>query len=150
MQSTDELRKQLSFKLPHDPHTADDICQDVYLAMRDKAPDNPDAYALGAANKRILKVYRQQKQRRTVELSRLGPNFDAPIENDPLHQVSQADLIDWLGRKIELLPPKLREVIKLYRQNPSFRWIADSLGVPIGTAKNRYALAIKRLQNRAA
>lgn len=113
-----------------DENAAEDVAQDVFLAAYKNLASLDDsrrfaAWLFGIARRKVLLYYRS-KGRRHEET---GAEFDH-VPAPPIH--SQRDgLLDSL---LDGLPDDMRTVLLLrVRDDLSYREIAQSLGMPVGT-----------------
>jgi len=99
----------------------------------------------------VLNTAKDLRRRRAVRRAGPLPTEDAmhPTTLDPEPQASaeRAETVERLRAAIGALPEREREVF-LLRENGdlTFEAIASLLGIPVGTAKTRMRLALRRLR----
>jgi RNA polymerase sigma-70 factor (ECF subfamily) len=72
-----------------------------------------------------------------------------PID-DPDNELRTEAKKEYLQRVLELLPLEFREVIILYElEGLSYKDLASTLGIPVGTVMSRLSRARRRLQERS-
>lgn len=129
--------------------------QDAFLRCwrsreRAAAADDLDAWIFAC----VLNAARDLRRRRTVRVSRSAGSLDAEDAMEPMADQSappeRAAAREDLSRvraAIRTLPETEREVF-LLRQNGDLPYerIAETLGIPVGTAKTRMRSALRRLR----
>lgn len=77
-------------------------------------------------------------------------SFKQPLVADTLETVLNNECYEQIGKKVESLSPKLKEVILLkYVHEFSQDQIADILNIPVGTVKSRINLALSKLRSKS-
>jgi RNA polymerase sigma-70 factor (ECF subfamily) len=126
------------------PATAEDVTQDVFLAvMRDAARFEPGrasaiAWLCGIARNHARR--RLEHERRVVPLVEGdGPGAADPVvEPDPVGDIAAAQRVEALRRAILTLPLRYREVIVLCDlQELSYTDAASALDCAVGTVRSR-------------
>jgi RNA polymerase sigma-70 factor (ECF subfamily) len=124
--------------------TAEDVTQDVFLAMMHDARRfesgraSVAAWLCGIARNHALR--RLDRERRTVQLPEhlelTGPS--TVVQPDPLGELSSAEEIGALRRAVLSLPVRYREVVVLCDlQNLSYVDAAEALECAVGTVRSR-------------
>ena len=132
-----------------DARAAEDVSQDVFVAFWER-PDVFDPARgslrtwLGTLTHRraVDHVRREEARRRRAEraASRAVPEPD-------VEEMATALLTaERVRAALELLPPDQRRAIQLaYFGGKTYRQVAETLGIPEGTAKSRLRLALRRI-----
>lgn len=139
----------LSLRVARDRAVAEDITQEVFLALWER----PLAYDPGRgtlrawlatiAHRRAVDHVRAQERRR---VSVLGPRLFEPEPERVEDGVLAADEAERVRRAVTALPAGLREAVELaYFQGRTYRQVGEELGMPEGTAKSRIRRALRRL-----
>ncbi|MCX7929609.1 MAG: RNA polymerase sigma factor [Chlorobi bacterium] len=125
-----------------DQAAARDACQDVFIAFwRSASPErqmtNLRGYLLRIARNTCLIVKRSEQNRR---ISEFDENYlDTATIFNPLGEgvFEQNELAQLISMALELLPEHYREAVVLQcYNNLSYQEVADTLGVPLSTARN--------------
>jgi RNA polymerase sigma-70 factor (ECF subfamily) len=134
------------------PEVAEGLVQDVFFNIwRGRHTWNPrgtlNAYLFGAARNHSLKYLRSRRALYRIkdELSQWATNdVESPDGNVQYEEFSQA-----VGRAIEALPERRRQVFKLSReQGLSYAEIAAVMGISVNTVENQMVRAMKTLRAR--
>lgn len=140
----------LAYRVTGDRSAAEDVTQDVFISMWER----PDSFQPQLGSMRAwLGVL---AHRRAVDRVRRDTAARRREERDAQRQVPTAvDLeaeaaIRLTADRVRLalgdLPEEQRQVIDLaYLQGQTYREVAQSLGIPEGTAKSRIRVALRRL-----
>jgi RNA polymerase sigma-70 factor (ECF subfamily) len=129
-----------------DRELARDAVQEAMLrAWRDlpglRDPERFDAWLYRLTMRSSLDAARQRR-RRVIEVE-LQP-FDGPSVRDPSASVIDRDVLD---RALRALEPEARALVVMhYYLGVSVPEVADSLGIPLGTAKSRLSRALARMR----
>ena len=125
---------RFAWRMSSSPSIAEDITQDVFLALLrddrfDPARGSLRGFLLGIARNLVLKRWREEQ--RWDELD------DEQFVASPLN-VEQMDVGEIVGRAVRSLPPLQREVVVLaeYEELPLAE-IARTVGAEVGTVKSR-------------
>ena len=139
----------LAARVIGDTRAAEDVSQDVFVAFWER-PDvfDPERGSLrtwlGTLTHRraVDHVRREEARRRRAEraASRAVPEPD-------VEEMATALLTaERVRAALELLPPDQRRAIQLaYFGGKTYRQVAETLGIPEGTAKSRLRLALRRI-----
>jgi RNA polymerase sigma-70 factor (ECF subfamily) len=129
------------------PSRSEDVVAEVFLRLFEddaallrayRGEANLRAYLAGVCRRVALETARREALRSGIPL--LEIEDAAPV--DPW-----APRLEWLSRALTALPERDRSVLSLrYQQGLSFREIAATLGVPLGTAASWVARARERLR----
>lgn len=130
------------------PSRSEDVVAEVFLRLFEDAAAvlrayrgeaSLRAYLAGICRRVALETARREALRSGITLRDIAED-EAPA--DPW-----APRLAWLSRALETLPERDRSVLSLrYQQERSFRDIAATLGVPMGTAASWVARARERLR----
>lgn len=125
-----------------DPAAADDVTQEVFLAvMRDASRYQPGrsgvtAWLCGIARNHARR--RLEGDRRTVQLEDDDEGEWPAVVGDPLADLTRAEGVASLRAAILTLPLRYREVVVLCDlQELSYAGAADALGCAVGTVRSR-------------
>ena len=156
----------LAHRLTRDPTAAEDIVQDVFLALW----THPDHYnpmrgsvrtwLLSTVHHRCIDRFRRILAHPQVSLdASVAPatgNHAEPLalldvlaaeRDDPAEAAEWAEATEWLRERITCLPPAQQEPLLLaYAGGMTQAQIAHHLGVPLGTIKTRLRLALDKLR----
>jgi RNA polymerase sigma-70 factor (ECF subfamily) len=126
------------------PAAAEDVTQDVFLAVMDDAARFDPGRA--AATAWLCGIARNHARRRLDRDRRLVPMpdqrepfvRDAAVDGDPIHALSSEEQIAALRRAVLRLPVRYREVVVLCDlQDLSYADAAIALACSIGTVRSR-------------
>lgn len=142
-----------AFHVLGDREDAREVVQDAFLKCwrrRSKLDQvgNLDGWIFSVLMNAARDRRRRRRLRRTDSLpteERMHPSASEP----PPHRIAAGrETVERLRHAIQQLPDAEREVF-LLRQNAdlTFRALADSLGIPEGTAKTRMRTALRRLRD---
>jgi RNA polymerase sigma factor (sigma-70 family) len=134
----------------NEPGAVDDLAHEVMLAalctLREQMPRNPEtlpAFVFGIARNVVSSYFRRQRRDRTVELSAAESIPDRNVLN------REREILQDARREIERLDPADREVLHMtLTEGLEPIEIAQRLGMPAATVRQRKARAIKRLIER--
>lgn len=141
---------KLSFVLLKDTGWSEDIVQEVFIKFwdsRERLDLNGDVWRLlYVITKRASLNKIRDVGRSNVDLERMWQNVSCLAES--VHEVFIAkELNAHLGKLLEQLPVRQREVLKLSReQGFTHQQIATQLGVSPNTVKNHLVQALKRIR----
>jgi RNA polymerase sigma-70 factor (ECF subfamily) len=146
--------KALIMRVLHNDAESDDILQEVFLEICDRASsyDSHKGKALGwiitLTRRRSIdrlrkrEAYGRMEERYLVESRRSTQDIHAHVEDDVAH----AEMREHLNKALALLPPAQRDVIEYaFYKGMSQREIAAHTGIPLGTIKTRIELAMKKI-----
>lgn len=154
-----EAAYRVAWRLLGNREDALDVVQDAFV----RAYENLSSFAgqssfrswlLRIVNNRAIDWRRARRLRKGVSLSTAdeeqgpGGNRRVPAVDDPPDRsLQQQELEEALRRAMDRLPEESRSVLALYAGGQmSYREIADSLGIPIGTVMSRLYHARRRLR----
>jgi RNA polymerase sigma-70 factor, ECF subfamily len=150
--------KSIIMQVLHDEAEADDVLQEVFLQVWDRAPSySPGKGKLTSwlctlARRRAIDRLRQQSAYRratdryevSCNLSKKGVNESQTVERNAFRE----DLRSLLRQHLVALPPNQQEVIRLaFFEEKSQREISALTETPLGTVKTRIELGIKKLSH---
>lgn len=126
---------------------AEDIFQDAFTVVwQGRRFINPDAsfssYLYTIVRNRILNQIRDMTNEDQLKEHILSQAVDAT--NDTKSEILLNDLKEIVGRALEQLTPRQREVFKMSRdQQMSHKEIADALGVSVNTVQEHISVSLK-------
>jgi len=133
-----------------DDDEARDMVQDVFAAIWSKRetlviPTAVDAYLYGSIRNRILNFIAHQKV-----ITRYTDSIDAYVEKGAFitdDLVREKELLKIIQKEISLLPPKMREIFELSRNEElSHKQIAERLSISEQTVKKQVQKALRILR----
>ncbi|MBN1506347.1 MAG: sigma-70 family RNA polymerase sigma factor [Sedimentisphaerales bacterium] len=142
----------LAANLLHDPATAQDVVQDVFIGLVRAVPGlrlrrTLRAYLATAVANRVRDHYRRKPREQTVSLddaSHVPAGGEGPVQ-----MVIDDEQLRRLRAAVDELPYEQREVILLRVQTGlRFREIAKHQNVSIKTALSRYQYGLDKLRSR--
>jgi RNA polymerase sigma factor (sigma-70 family) len=146
--------KSYLMKLGTDPGTAEDLMQEVMLAVWRRATTY-DPQQAGVATW-IFTIARNKR----IDALRRGPrpDFDptdpALVPEAPAAPDHEASAAQWeiaIAEAVAAMPREQAEIIRLaYFEDISHSDISEKLGLPLGTVKSRLRLAMARLRTKFA
>jgi RNA polymerase sigma-70 factor (ECF subfamily) len=139
----------LAVRVIGDPRAAEDVSQDVFIAFWERpGAFDPDRGSLRTwlgtlTHRRSVDYVRREEARRrraAREASRAVPTPD-------VEEMATALLTaERVRAALDLLPTEQRRAIQLaYFGGKTYRQVAETLGIPEGTAKSRLRLALRRI-----
>ncbi|GGG01742.1 RNA polymerase sigma factor [Paenibacillus aceti] len=147
----DHIYRTVYFLMPHKVEV-EDVVSEVYIALFQALPsydfDKPFRTWLNGIIIRQTSNWKRKLWRivrSNAKNQQLMPPHQPPKqpEEHVFDIEGQYEMLAYVDR----LPTKLRQVIVLrYYQDCSYEEIAASLDIPVGTAKSRHHLAIRRLR----
>jgi RNA polymerase sigma-70 factor, ECF subfamily len=150
--------KSIIMQVLHDEAEADDVLQEVFLQVWDRAPSYSSgkgklvSWLCTLARRRAIDRLRQQGAYRratdryevSCNLSKKGVNESQAVERDAFRE----DLRSLLRQHFVALPANQQEVIRLaFFEEKSQREISAFTQTPLGTVKTRIELGIKKLSH---
>jgi RNA polymerase sigma-70 factor, ECF subfamily len=150
--------KSVIMQVLHDETEADDVLQEVFLQVWDRAPSYSSgkgklmSWLCTLARRRAIDRLRQHSAyRRATDRYEVSCNHsDKGI--DESHTVEREafrdDLRSLLDQQLNTLPPNQQQVIRLaFLEEKSQREISALTQTPLGTVKTRIELGIKKLSH---
>ena len=147
------LLKVMSMKVLHNEADADDLLQDVFVEIWDRAASydplkgKPLSWIATLTRRRAIdrlrkrEVYCRVEDRFGEETSDHGNGWTHVHED-----LTQGEIRQHLQRALATLPAAQRHAIQLaYHGQMSHREIAAHTGIPLGTIKTRLELGLKKL-----
>ena len=132
----------LAYRLVGNWETALDLAQDTFVrayqalnSFDSSRRFSPWLYRI--ATNRCYDYLRQQRRRQAVSLEEVkGEAWNIDESSNPVQQAEQHDLAQAIEEAIAGLPPRYRTVVVLrYLEGMSYQDIAETLEMPLGTAK---------------
>lgn len=152
------LLKSIIMQVLHDETEADDVLQEVFLQVWNRAPSYSSgkgklmSWLCTLARRRAIDRLRQHSayRRATDRYEVSCKHFEKTV--DESHTVEREafrdDLRSLLSQHLDCLPPNQREVIRLaFFEEKSQREISALTNIPLGTVKTRIELGIKKLSH---
>jgi RNA polymerase sigma factor (sigma-70 family) len=140
-----------AWSLLGDFHLAEDAAQDAFVVAFERLGqlEKPDAFA-GWFRRIVWSVCGRTTRRRTVDTISIEAANDVPSQlAGPDEHLEREETREQVTRVLAALPPAQREVTTLfYIAGYSQRDIAEFLGVPVATVKNRLNAARTQLKER--
>ena len=139
---------RFAWRLSSSPAAAEDITQDVFLALlRDRGRFDP---ARGSLRPFLLGIARNLAHKRWREEHRWEPLDDEHFAAEPV-DVQQSEIGELVGRAVRSLPPLQREVLILAEyEELSLEGIARAVDAEVGTVKSRLHRARQNLRRMLA
>lgn len=152
------LLKSIIMQVLHDETEADDVLQEVFLQVWNRAPSYSSgkgklmSWLCTLARRRAIDRLRQHSayRRATDRYEVSCKHFDkAADESHPVEREAfRDDLRSLLHQHLDTLPQNQREVIRLaFFEEKSQREISALTKIPLGTVKTRIELGIKKLSH---
>ncbi len=142
----------LAAHLLHDPATAEDVVQDVFISLVRTVPKlhlqrTLRAYLATAVANRARDYFRQRSRVRLALIDEVG---EMTAESDgPMQIAGDAELARKLQAAVAELPYEQREVVMLrVHAGLKFREIAAHQNISIKTALSRYQYGLDKLRSR--
>jgi RNA polymerase sigma-70 factor (ECF subfamily) len=139
----------LAVRVIGDPRAAEDVSQDVFLAFWERpGAFDPDRGSLRTwlgtlTHRRSVDYVRREEARRR----RAAREASRAVSTPDVEEMATALLTaERVRAALDLLPPEQRRAIQLaYFSGKTYRQVAETLGIPEGTAKSRLRLALRRI-----
>ncbi len=146
----------LALHILRDPATAEDVTQEVFLKLwRQSESYVPERGALGSwllsvAHNRAIDVVRRRRLREEYRLPGSQEVGDVVADGsiDPGDAAGIAEMARTVRSALERIPPAQRQAIEMaFFQGKTHVEISDELGEPLGTAKTRIRLGMRKLRS---
>ena len=152
------LLKSIIMQVLHDETEADDVLQEVFLQVWDRAPSYSSrkgklmSWLCTLARRRAIDRLRQHSAYRRAtdryEVSCNHPNKGTDESHTVEREAFRDELRSLLDQQLDTLPPNQREVIRMaFLEEKSQREISALTQTPLGTVKTRIELGIKKLSH---
>jgi RNA polymerase sigma-70 factor (ECF subfamily) len=132
-----------------DPRAAEDVSQDVFVAFWERpAVFDPERGSLRTwlgtlAHRRAVDHVRREEARRRRATREASRAVTAPDVEEMATALLAAERV---RAALDLLPEEQRTAVQLaYFGGKTYRKVAETLGIPEGTAKSRLRLALRRI-----
>ena len=141
----------LAANLLHDPGRAEDVVQDVFIALVRAAPKlqlrgTLRAYLATAVANRVRDHFRKKSREPLVGIE--NAHGVVASSDGPVQMVVKSDEMRRLRSAVQELPCEQREVIMLrMHAGMKFRQIAEHQGVSLKTALSRYQYGLDKLRS---
>src|SRR5688572_4990185 len=140
--------RSLARSLVSDPHLADDLVQETWVAALERPPGddrNPRGWLTKVLKNLVRQFHRGEDRRRTRE-QRVSRREALPPASDLVERVSTQKLV--VEAVLELSEPYRTAILMRYFEGLPPRKIAQRLGVPVATVRTRVARGLDRLRDR--
>jgi len=129
-----------------DKQKAEDVIQTIFIQLWESDKiyelENPEPYLLRCVKYKCIDELRSSKTASTLSIDDL-PEIEAAGPND----LKEQDIIPLMHYFATKLPPKMRQVFLLSRQNKmSYKQIAAQLNISVKTVENHMSAALKKLR----
>ena len=152
------LLKSIIMQVLHDETEAEDVLQEVFLQVWDRAPSYSSrkgklmSWLCTLARRRAIDRLRQHSAYRRAtdryEVSCNHPNKGTDESHTVEREAFRDELRSLLDQQLDALPPNQREVIRMaFLEEKSQREISALTQTPLGTVKTRIELGIKKLSH---
>lgn len=152
------ILKSVIMQVLHDDTDADDVLQDVFIQVWDRASNYSAkkgkliSWLATMARRRAIDRVRQHTAYRRAtdryEIACNHPDKDLREIHTVEHAAQSGDLKEIMQRHLQALPPPQRQAIHLnFFEGRSQREISSLTGIPLGTVKTRIELGIKKLNH---
>lgn len=152
------LLKSIIMQVLHDETEADDVLQEVFLQVWDRAPSYSSrkgklmSWLCTLARRRAIDRLRQHSAYRRAtdryEVSCNHPNKGTDESHTVEREAFRDELRSLLDQQLDALPPNQRDVIRMaFLEEKSQREISALTQTPLGTVKTRIELGIKKLSH---
>lgn len=127
-------------------HEAEDIVQDVVVHLFDRADpsipiQNLAAYIYRALRNRIVDFYRRKRETVALEEARIASGEDPSLE------IEKEEMLDDVFAAMERLSVEEKAVVLATEmEGRTFKELAESWGIPIGTLLARKSRALEKIR----
>jgi RNA polymerase sigma-70 factor, ECF subfamily len=145
----------LVLHIVRDPSTAEDVTQEVFLKLwRQSESYRPErgalsSWLLSVAHNRAIDVVRRRRLREEYRLPETQDVGDLVADGvlDPGEAAGIADMAVIVRRALQQIPDAQRQAIEMaFFQGKTHVEISEELGEPLGTAKTRIRLGMRKLR----
>jgi RNA polymerase sigma-70 factor, ECF subfamily len=145
----------LAYRVLSDSAGAEDVVQEVFLKLwRQPESYNPERGSLGpwllsVTHNRSIDVLRRRKVRDEYQLPETLEFEDIVVDQgaDPSDLASLNESADAIRRALTQIPEAQRKAIEMaFFQGKTHAEISEELGEPLGTAKTRIRLGMRKLR----
>jgi RNA polymerase sigma-70 factor (ECF subfamily) len=136
----------LAYRILRDPHRAQDATQQVFLGAWRDLPNLRELDRFDAWLHRLVinACYAEARSERRWAARVRVMSLDSPIDRDVARSVAARDELEGAFRR---LSPEHRAVVVLHHHlGYPLTEIADTLGIPVGTARSRLHYAVRQLR----
>jgi RNA polymerase sigma-70 factor, ECF subfamily len=146
----------LILHIVRDPSTAEDVTQDVFLKLwRQSESYRPErgalsSWLLSVAHNRAIDVVRRRRLREEYRLPETQDVGELVADGvlDPGDAAGIADMAIIVRRALQQIPEAQRRAIEMaFFQGKTHVEISEELGEPLGTAKTRIRLGMRKLRS---
>jgi len=145
----------LAYRVLGDSTAAEDVVQEVFLKLwRQPQSYNPERGSLGpwllsVTHNRAIDVLRRRRVREEYQLPETLEFEDIVVDQgaDPSDLASLHEAADAIRRALAQIPEAQRQAIEMaFFQGKTHAEISEELGEPLGTAKTRIRLGMRKLR----
>jgi RNA polymerase sigma-70 factor (ECF subfamily) len=135
----------------HDNEEAKDIVQDCFVKLWDSQTINErsetvKSFLYTAVRNKCVDLLRKKK---VIQKTKLQAIKNSENDFEYFDEVAFAEMMGHIVNHIELLPPKMQQVIKLYYlEEKNYKEIADTLGTTPETVRNQKGKALKIIRKK--
>ena len=153
------LLYSVAHSVVHDPSDAEEVLQDVFLHLWNRADTysaekgKPLGWLVMLTRRRAIDRLRQQSSYRRAT-SRYETEVQQETDNNAFshdrsrHQPALDDLRSLIKQQMLRLPPAQKQAVELtFFEGMSQREIASAVKLPLGTVKTRIELGLRKLAN---
>jgi len=146
----------LAYRVLSDSTAAEDVVQEVFLKLwRQPQSYNPERGSLGpwllsVTHNRAIDVLRRRRVREEYQLPETLELEDVVVDQgaDPSDLASLHESADAIRRALAQIPDAQRQAIEMaFFQGKTHAEISEELGEPLGTAKTRIRLGMRKLRS---
>lgn len=139
-------------RMLNDHQEAEDILQEVFLILWNKAPDldvksNLAGYLYNSVRNRIFNYldHSKVKEKYMASLECFLEKGEAQTD----HRIRERQLREMIEQELALLPPRMRAAFELSRNsNLSYKEIAEQLNVSESVVRNNVSRALQQLRSK--
>lgn len=142
----------LALKILKSPQEAEDLTQDIFLALWRNASKYPDCryflrYLISMTRSRSIDKIRSHNRKQKL-LQKCGTNMDKNLQSsNPVEHATRNERSENIDQALIKLPQKQREVIEMaYKTGLTQADIAQQLNIPLGTVKSRTRQGLLKLK----
>jgi len=144
----------LAYRILGEPAAAEDVVQDVFLKLASQPGSNNaergslGSWLVGVGHNRALDVLRRRRSHQEQGLPEAGePELVQDGLVDMADAASVREASEAVRRALMRIPPEQRRVIEMaFFEGKTHVEISEELGEPLGTAKTRIRLGMRKLR----
>lgn len=142
----------LALRILENPQEAEDLTQDIFLALWRNAAKYPDCryfvrYLISMTRSRSIDQLRSRQRKQNL-LTKYGKGMDKSSQSaNPVEQVTRQERAENVNEALAQLPDKQKEVIEMaYKTGLTQADISQQLNIPLGTVKSRTRQGLLKLK----